>query len=79
MIYVLIINKWSGRYEYPSIKQNWYEYKETIGYLFSKADYIKLDNIEGFLELKTKISVNMGSKYEKYDETKFLDLIIKIS
>jgi len=73
--YVLIIEKWNGRYDYPTIRKDWYAYKETVGFIFSKSDYLKLENIEGVLELKTKMTVSMGSKYETYDETVFLDLI----
>jgi hypothetical protein len=73
--YVLIVDKWSGRYEYPSIREDWYEFKETIGYIFTKDEFQKLFNIETLVELKTRYMVSIGSKYEKYDETKFLDLI----
>jgi hypothetical protein len=73
--YVLMVDKWSGRYEYPSIREDWYEFKETIGYIFSEEEYQKLLNIESLVELKTQYSVSIGSKYEKYDEIKFLDLI----
>lgn len=73
--YVLIVEKWSGRYEYPSIKEDWYTFKQTIGYIYTKEEYQKLMNLDTLIELKTKYMVNMGSKYEKYDETKFLDLI----
>ena len=73
--YVLFVDKWSGRYEYPSIKEDWYEFNETIGYIYTKKEYLKLLNIESLVELKTLYKVSMGSKYEKYDETKFLDLI----
>ena len=73
--YVLIVEKWNGRYEYPSIRKDWYEYQETIGYIYTKEEYQKLLNIESLVELKNQYTVSMGSKYEKYDETKFLDLI----
>jgi hypothetical protein len=73
--FVLIVNKWSGRYEYPSIREDWYEFKETIGYIYTKDEYQKIFNIEKLVELKTKYMVSIGSKYENYDETKFLDLI----
>ncbi len=73
--YVLIIDKWSGTYEYPSIQQDWYKFKETFGYIYTKEEYQKLNNINTLIELKTKFKVNIGSKYEKYDETNFLDLI----
>ena len=73
--YVLIVDKWSGRYEYPSIKKDWYEFKQIIGYIYTKDIYQKLLNIESLMELKTKYMVSMGSKYEKFDEAVFLDLI----
>lgn len=73
--YVLIIDKWSGEYEYPSIYRDWYTFKETIGYIYTKDEYQKILNIDTLVELKTKYMVIMGSKYEDYDETKFLDLI----
>lgn len=73
--YVLIVDKWSGRYEYPSIREDWYEFKETIGYIYTKDEYQKLLNIDTLIDLKTRYMVSIGSKYEKYDETKFLDLI----
>jgi len=73
--YVLLVDKWSGQYEYPSIRQDWYEFKETFGYIYTKDEYQKLSNIETIVELKTSSVVSIGSKYETYDETKFLDLI----
>ena len=73
--YVLVVDKWSGEYQYPSIMEDWYTYKETIGYIYTKDEYQKLLNIESIVELKNIYKVSMGSKYEKYDETKFLDLI----
>jgi hypothetical protein len=73
--YVLLVDKWSGQYEYPAIQEDWYQYKETIGFIYTKEEYQKLFNIENLVELKTKFKISMGSKYEKYDETIFLDLI----
>jgi hypothetical protein len=73
--YVLIIEKWRGNYEYPSIKENWREFKQINGYIFTKSEYLKLKNLEGTLILSTPKFVHMGALYEKYDETKFLDFI----
>ncbi|MCD6365901.1 MAG: hypothetical protein J7L46_00015 [Bacteroidales bacterium] len=73
--YVLMVYKWDGQYEYPSIQEDWYTFKQTIGYIYTKEEYQKLLNIESLVELKTQYMVSIGSKYEKYDETKFLDLI----
>ena len=73
--YVLIVDKWGGQYEYPSIQEDWYEFTKTIGYIYTKEEYQKILKLESLVELKTKHIVKMGSKYEKFDETKFLDLI----
>ena len=73
--YVIIVDKWGGRYEYPSIQEDWYTFKQTIGYIYIKEEYQKLIKIDSLVELKTQYMVSMGSKYEKYDERKFLDLI----
>jgi hypothetical protein len=73
--YVLIVDKWSGKYEYPSIYEDWYTFKQTIGYVFTENEFSKLSNIENITELNTINKVSMGSKYEEYDETVFLDLI----
>jgi hypothetical protein len=73
--YVLIINKWYGKYEYPSIKEDWYTYVWTRGYIYTEEEFKKLESFEKNIEIKTDLWVDMGSKYEKYDETIFLDLI----
>jgi hypothetical protein len=73
--YVLIINKWSGSYEYPALEMDWQPYKITIGYIYTKEEYSKLKNIENIIEVKTKYLVCIGSKYRKYNEKTFLDLI----
>jgi len=73
--YVLVINMWSGAYEYPSLRMDWYEFKETIGYIFNEEEYQKLLKIDSLVVLNTKISVHIGSKYQKYDDIEFLDLI----
>lgn len=73
--YLLLVDKWSGEYQYPNIREDWYTFKQTIGYIYSKEEYQKLLNIESLVELKTQYVVAMGSKYEKYDEIQFLDLV----
>ena len=73
--YVLIVDKWNGQYKYPTIHEDWYYFKETIGYIYGNKEYQKLMNLENLIELKTKYRVSMGSSYEEYEETKFLDLI----
>lgn len=76
--YILLVKKWQGRYEYPSISEDWYEWKETFGYIYDQSEYDKISKIDTTGKvtiLSTKKVVSLGSAYEKYDETKFLDLI----
>lgn len=73
--YVLIIDKWNGGYEYPALQMDWYAYKQTIGYIYTEEEFIKLLNIDRLVEVKTGYLVCMGSKHQKYNEKKFLDLI----
>lgn len=73
--FVLVIDKWSGEYEYPNIMEDWYSFRQTIGYVFTNEEFQKLHKIDGVIELKTKQVIKLGSKYERYDELKFLDLI----
>lgn len=73
--YVLMVEKWSGEYEYPNIQEGWSQFKQTVGYIYNKEEYQKLTNLEVLVELKTQYMVSIGSRYEKYDEIKFIDLI----
>ncbi len=70
--YVLLINKWSGRYKYPSIREDWRSYKYTSAYLMEEIEYKKLVN---FNEPKFKYVIQYDQEFEEYNETKFLDLI----
>ena len=73
--FILMVNKYNGRYEYPSIYEDWYLWKEVQGFIFTEDEYNKLLELDGEVKLETKYRVDIGSKYENYDETTFLDLI----
>jgi hypothetical protein len=73
--YVFIVERWSGGYEYPTLELDWYTFKEYVGYIYSEDEYQKLSNIESLVELKTLHKVSLGSKYDNFNEIKFLDLI----
>lgn len=73
--YVLIVHTTSGRYEYPSIREEWYTYKEAKGYIFTEEEFKKLDSLSGEKKISTQYEVSLGSKYTTYDESKFIDLI----
>jgi hypothetical protein len=76
--FVLIINKWNGEYVSINIHElEWRKYRQTFGYIFSKEEYQKLNNIENLIELKTKymVSIDIFPITKPYSETEFLDLI----
>ena len=51
--YILLVHKWAGRYKYPAIKEDWYSYKRIAGYIFNRAEYNKLINLDSAAELQT--------------------------
>jgi len=71
--YVLIVTKWSGFYEYPSIDEGWTTYTNTSGYIFPESDYKKLLTIKGRLSIKTQLNVSIS--VDKFNKGKFLALI----
>jgi hypothetical protein len=74
--YVLIVEKWDGQYKYPSIYEDWYEYKTMCGYIFTETEYNKLNNIIDVVSLEIPYQpVIMDLRYEVYDEKVFLDKI----
>ena len=73
--FVLMVEKYNGRYKYPSIQEDWYSWKETQGYVFNEIEYGKILDFEGEISLKTKYMVKYGTQYEDFDEKTFLDLI----
>lgn len=73
--FVVMVRKWNGRYKYPSIYEDWYSWEEVQGFIFTENEYSKILNFTGEIKLETNNYVELGSSYEKYDETVFLDLI----
>lgn len=73
--FVVMVRKWNGRYKYPSIYKDWYSWEEVQGFIFTENEYSKILNFTGEIKLETNNYVELGSSYEKYDETVFLDLI----
>ena len=73
--FVVMVKKWNGEYEYPSIHTDWYTWEEVQGFIFTEEEYSKILDFNGEIKLETRYHVHLGSKYEEYDETVFLDLI----
>ena len=65
--FVLMVKKYDGRYEYPSIREDWYSWVEVQGYIFDTTEYYKILDFKGELSLKTKQMIS--------HEKTFLDLI----
>ena len=50
-----------GRYEYPSIREDWYTYISYNVYLFEKEELLKLETLDGILDLKVLMGTYGGS------------------
>lgn len=46
LYYILLIEKWEGYFEYPSIGEGWIFYKTKHGYVFNNEEYHKILNLE---------------------------------
>ena len=74
--FVLLVKKVNGRYEYPSIREDWYTWEEVRGYVFNKIEYDKILEFDGEIKLKTKTSIDLEiPQFGDYDEPLLLDLI----
>lgn len=72
--YVLIVEKWDGAYEYPSLQRDWYSFKSTIGFIFNETEYKKIENIDGVVEIKTTKIVDPILMFQSdYNDQIFLD------
>ena len=70
--YVLIMDRWRGRYKYPTIFEDWIKFRSIDCYIFSESEYLKLKNYEK-VSFITEISFYL--EFEAYDEVKLLDHI----
>jgi hypothetical protein len=77
--YVLIHEKWKGRYKYPNIYEDWQFWKVTYGYIFPKEEYLKLSKLDTSYvsELTTNKRVMYGAQFYKFDEQAFLNYVRK--
>jgi hypothetical protein len=70
--YILIHDKWTGRYKYPSIQQDWVRFRKVDGYIFTESEY---SNLREHKKVTFNDVVEYDLEFEEYNETKFLDLI----
>ena len=70
--YILLHDNWTGRYKYPSIRQDWIEYKRVEAYIFDETEFKKLINYETITFLDV---VKYDLEFDSFNETKLLDLI----
>lgn len=70
--YVLIMDRWRGRYRYPSIQEDWIQFRSIDCYIFSESEYLKLKNYEK-VSFITEIKFDL--EFQAYDEVKLLDII----
>ena len=70
--YILIQDKWTGRYKYPSIQQDWVKFRKVDGLIFNETEY---QNLINYKTINFYCVVEYDLEFEDYNETKFLDLI----
>ncbi len=69
---MMIISKYSGRYKYPSIREDWKIYKVKMIYFLEENEYEKMKN---FNTVKISSVLLYDLEFDEYNETKMLDLI----
>jgi hypothetical protein len=72
--YVLIVDKWDGSYNYPTLNEDWHYFRKTCGYIFNESEYNKLKDIKSDT-LTTINTTHFVEDINIYKESKFLDLI----
>jgi len=69
--YILMVTKWNGRYEYPSIYRGWIIFKQLKAFIYTPEEFEKLKNLkEGekvVLKTGLEISTHIDSKYSEED------------
>jgi hypothetical protein len=63
-IYILIVQKWSGRWKYPSIRQDWQAYKTYNLFFFDEPEWMRLCSLEGNLILKCSHETSLSTDGE---------------
>lgn len=66
---VLVVTKWVGDYEYPSLKQDWYTYKATYGFVFSTSDFNSLKTLSDSSGILTKCVVEYRNSFEDFSKS----------
>jgi len=76
--FALVINKYSGRYKYPAIKEDWMPYKQTNVFVFSSNEYSKLYNLTKNTLLETTYAdYGTSDKFES-DDTVLFNIISRL-
>lgn len=53
--YVLVINRLSGRYRYPAIREDWIVSKETVAFIIDEDSYESIFNETGIVEIRGRV------------------------
>lgn len=63
--YILLVKKWDGLFEYPTIGKGWVYYQSTFAYVFNEVEYQKIYDIEGEVYLKAYDKIGkFGESFE---------------
>lgn len=63
-IYILILQKWSGSYKYPRIREDWQSYKTYNLFFFEETEWAQLSSIEGNILLKCSYQTSFRTDRE---------------
>lgn len=74
LYYVLVWDKWTGSYKYPSIREDWSYWNSTMYMLFSEEEMQKLKNLTNE-PISIIVPTHVRKEYSDYDETSDVDVI----
>ena len=72
--YVLIVQKWAGRYVYPEIYEDWYRWVEFNGYIFSEEQYNRIWSLNTIGSV-INLVIETWTVVRRENADTFLDLI----
>jgi hypothetical protein len=75
VFYALFIKQWTGRWKYPSIRQDWeYNIRDKI-YLFDEKEYKKIKNIKGEVDLISYYEIYFFEDVDRLTDNEIINKI----
>lgn len=77
-LFVVLLERYGGRYKYPALQEDWYTFKKNEAFIFKKEEFeklINLDTITDAIVMKTKYKAVFPMFKEEFSEEEFLKII----